>query len=144
MSNLGEIREIKKYVDFFYEETKSDFDDNVNPVIIKSALIYQYLLVKYTGKKDSVKNIRNSYNGEIGLIGPGHRKITCCLEALFSRYSFCHVHSSFHDAYGRFYNRYGYGSGYYYLFQNLPKFCKKNSLFGNIIGLIFSFCKQLI
>ena len=137
MSNLGEIREIKKYLDFFYEKTKSDFDDNVNPVIIKSALIYQYLLVKYTGKKDSVKNIINSYNGEIGLIGPGNGRITSCLEALFSRYSFCHVHSSFHDAYGRFYNIYGYGSGYCYLFHNLPKFCKKNSLFGNIIGLYF-------
>ena len=81
MSNLGEIREIKKYVDFFYEETKSDFDDNVQPVIIKSALIYQYLLVKYTGKIVSVKNIINSYNGEIGLIGPGNGRITCCLEA---------------------------------------------------------------
>ena len=55
MSNLGAIREIQKYVDFFYERTKSDFDDNVNPATIKSALIYQYLLVKYTGKKDSVK-----------------------------------------------------------------------------------------
>ena len=42
MSNLGEIREFKKYVDFFYEKKKSDFDDNVNPAIIKSALIYQY------------------------------------------------------------------------------------------------------
>ena len=51
MSNLGEIREIEIYVDFFYEKTKSDFDDNVNPVNIKSALIYQFLLVKYTGKK---------------------------------------------------------------------------------------------
>ena len=98
MSNLGEIREIKKYVDFFYEAAKSDFDDNVNPVIIKSALIYQYLLVKYTGKKDSVKDIINSYNGEIGLIGPGNGRITCCLETLFSRYAFCHDHSSFHDA----------------------------------------------
>ena len=55
MSTLGEIREIKKKVDFFYEDTKYDFDDNVNPVIIKSTLIYQYLLVKYTGKNDSVK-----------------------------------------------------------------------------------------
>ena len=26
MSNLGEIREIKKYVDYFYENAKSDFD----------------------------------------------------------------------------------------------------------------------
>ena len=87
MSNLCEIREIKKYVDYFYNTTKSDFDENVNPVIIKSALIYQYLLLKYTGKKDSVKNIINSYNGEIGLIGPGNGNITCCLEALFSRYT---------------------------------------------------------
>ena len=147
MSTLGEIREIKKYVDFFYKTTKSDLDDtegNVNPVIIKLALIYQYLLVKYTGKKDSVKNIINSYNGESGLIGPGNGNITCCLEALFSRYTFCHDHSSFHDAYGRFYTRYGYGSGYCYSFHNLPKFCKKNSLFGNIIGLLFSFCKQIV
>ena len=103
MSNLDEIGEIKKYVDFFYEATKSDLDDNVNPFIIKSALIYQYLLLKYIRKKDSVKNIINSYNGEIGLIGPDNGNITCFLEALFSRCTFCHDHSSFHDAYGRFY-----------------------------------------
>ena len=144
MSNLGEIREIKKYVDYFYETTMSDFDENVNPVIIKTALIYQYLLVKYAGKKDSVRNIINSYNGEICLIGPGNGRITCCLETLFSRYTFFHDHSSFHDAYGRFYTRYGYGSGYCYLFHNLPKFCKKNPLFGNIVGLLFSFCKQIV
>ena len=111
MSNLGEIREIKKYVDYFYEVTKSDFDADVNPVIIKLALIYQYLLVKYIGKIDTLKRIVDSYQSEICLIGPGNSKITCCLEALFSRYSFCQVHSIFYDAYGRFYNRYGYGSG---------------------------------
>ena len=122
----------------------SDFDDNVNAVIIKSALIYQYLQLKYVGKKDSVRTIINSYQDEISLIGPGNGRIICCLEALFSRHSFCHVHSSHHDVYDRFYNRYGYGSGYCYLFHNLPNFCKKKSLFGNIIGLIFSFCKQLV
>ena len=125
MTNLCEIREIKKYIDYFYETTKTDFDENVNPVILKSALIYQYLLLKYMEKEDSVKYIINSYNGEIGLIGPGNGSITCCLEALFSRCTFCHDHSSFHDAYGPFYTRYGYGSGYCYLFHNLPKFCKK-------------------
>ena len=128
MSNLHEIREIKKYVDYFYETTKSDFDENVNPVIIKSALIYQYLLLKYIRKKDSVKNIINSYNGEIGLIGPGNGRITCCLEALFSRCTFCHDHSSFHDAYGRFYTRYGYGSGYCYLFSQFTKILQKKSI----------------
>ena len=144
MSNLGEIRENKKYVDYFYEKTKSDFDADVDPVVIKSAIIYQYLQIKYVGKIDSVKSIIDSYQGEIGLIGPGNGRITCCLEALFSRYSFCHAHSIFHYAYGRFYNRYGYGSGYCYLFHNLPNFFKKISLFGNIIGLIFSFFKQLV
>ena len=74
------------------------------------------------------------------MIGPGHGRITCCMEALFSRYSFCHAHSIFRDAYGRFYNRYGYGSGY--LFHDLPNFIKKNSLFGDIIGLVFSFSIQ--
>ena len=144
MSNFSEIREIKNYVSYFYNTTKSHFDENVNPVIIKSALIYQYLLLKYTGKKDSVKNMINSYNGEIGLTGPGNGNITCFIEALFSRYTFCHDHSSFHDAYGQFDTRYGYGSGYCYLFHNWPKFCKKIPLFGNIIGLLFSFCKQLV
>ena len=124
MSNLGEIREIKKYVDYFYKKTKSDFDADVNPVIIKSALIYQYLQIKCVGKIDSVKSIIDSYQCKIGLIGPGNGRITCCLEALFSRYSFCHAHSIFHDAYGRFYNRCGRGSGYCYLFHNLPNFCK--------------------
>ena len=57
ISNLGEIREIKKYADYFYQATKSDFYVDFNPVIIKSALIYQYLLVKYVGKIDSVKSI---------------------------------------------------------------------------------------
>ena len=144
LSNLGEIREIKRYVCYFYEATKSDFDENVNSVIIKSALSYQYLLIKYVGKIDSVKSIIDSYLDEICLIGLGNGRITCCLEALFSRYSFYHAHSIFHDAYGRFYNRCGHGSGYCYLYHNLPNFCQKNSLFGNMIGLIFSFCKQLV
>ena len=86
MPNLGEIREIKKYVDYFYEATKSDFVVDVNPVIIKSALIYQHALVKYVGKIDSVKSIIDSHQSEIGLIGPGNGRITCCLEALSSRH----------------------------------------------------------
>ena len=69
------MREIKKYVDYFHEKTKSDFDADVNPVSIKSALIYQYLLVKYVGKIDSVKSIIDSYQGEIGFIGPGNGRI---------------------------------------------------------------------
>ena len=125
MSNIGEIREIKKNVDYFYEKTKSDFEADIDPVIIKSALIYQYLQIKYVGKLDSVKSIIDSYQSEIGLIGTGNGKITCCLEALFSRYSFYNTDGIFHDAYGRFYNRYGYGSGSCYLFHNLPNFCKK-------------------
>ena len=103
MSNLDEIKDIKKCVDYFYEKTKSDFEEDVNPFIIKSTLIYQYLQIRYVGQIDSVKIIIDSYQGEIGLIGPGNGRITCCLEALFSRYSFCHAHSIFHDAYDRFY-----------------------------------------
>ena len=43
MANLGGIIDIKKFVDYFYEKAKSDFEEDVNPVIIKSALINQYL-----------------------------------------------------------------------------------------------------
>ena len=125
MSNLGEIREIKKYVDYFYEKAKSDYEKDVDPVIIKSALIYQYLQIKYVAKIDSVESIMDSCQGEIGLIGPGNGRITCCLEALLSQYSFYNTDGIFHDAYGRFYNRYGYGSGSCYLFHNLPNFIEK-------------------
>ena len=52
---FSEIREIKKYVNYFCEKTKSDFDADINPVIIKSALICQHLQIKYVGKIDSVK-----------------------------------------------------------------------------------------
>ena len=45
MSNLGEVKDLKKYLSYFYEGTKSDFEEDVNPVIIKSALIYQYLQI---------------------------------------------------------------------------------------------------
>ena len=111
---------------------------------IKSSLIYQYLQIRYVGKIDSVKSMIDSYQREIGLIGPGNGRITCCLEALFYQYSFCHANSIFQDAYGRFYNRYGHGSGYCYLFHNLPNIIEKDSLFGNITGLAFSFFKQLV
>ena len=134
MSDLGEIKDIEKYVGYFYEKTEKDLEEDVNPVIIKSALIYQYLQIKYVGEIDSGKSIIDSYQGEIGLIRPGNGRIRCCLDVFFSRYSFCHAHSMFHDAYGRFYNTYGYGGGYCYLFHNLPNFIKNNSLFGNIVG----------
>ena len=51
MTNLHEIREIKKYIEYFYEATKSDYDENVYPVIIKSALIYRYSLLNIQVKK---------------------------------------------------------------------------------------------
>ena len=84
MSNLGEIREIRKCVDYFYEKTKSDFEADIDPVIIISAIIYQYLQIKYVSKIDSVKSIIDSYQGEIGLIGPGNGKITLFRGTIFS------------------------------------------------------------
>ena len=87
-------------MDYFYERTKFGFDADVNPVIINSALIHQYLQIKYVGKIESVKSLIDSYQGQIGLIGTGNGRITCCLEVQFYRYSFCHAQSIFYDAYG--------------------------------------------
>ena len=72
-------------MDYLYEKTKSGFDADVNPVIINSALIHQYLQIKYVGKIHSVKSIIDSYQGQIGFIGTGNGRITCCLEVSFDR-----------------------------------------------------------
>ena len=81
MSYIYKIKIFQKHANYFHENVKKDFDNEINPVIIISVLIHQYLQLKCLGRKDSIKSIIDSYQGEIGLTGPGNGIITCCLEA---------------------------------------------------------------
>lgn len=46
-------------------------------------------------------------------------------------------HAIFHDAFGRFYNRYLKGRGYCYTFNCGNRFLKKSPLFGHITGIMY-------
>lgn len=69
------IREILKYIDYFLIKTKKQHPE-INDVIIKSSLVYQYLYLKHFRRYISVNNILKLNNNEIGLIGPGNGCIT--------------------------------------------------------------------
>ena len=136
---------VKKYVsktlntnprDVIYYIHQNDID-NTTP-ITASALAYQYLYKTHFNKIISVSTILDEYEGEIGLIGPGNGNCTAALECLFGEFSFCHTHSILHDAYGRFYAKYGLDRGYCYAIKNSTRFMKKSPLFGHISGFFFA------
>lgn len=108
--------------------------------ILRSALIYQQLYKIHFGKTIYVATILDEYGGEIGKIGPGDGCLTNqVLEKMFGSIDICHMHSAFHDAYGRFFKKYEKGRGYTYAIQekNSPRWVKKCSLLGHITGFIW-------
>ena len=132
---------ILKILNDLYEVYKNKYPFIYFPEqIIKSALVYKTLYYIEFGGFISVKDVLKEYNGEIGLIGPGDGCFTFILERLFGKIRFFHLHSAFHDAYGRFYTKYKKGRGYCYIIpKRMTTPCLKNSpLLGNISGLIWS------
>ena len=107
----------------------------MDEVILKSALVYQYLYITYFNEFITIDEVIKLNNGEIGLIGPGDGKTTHCLERIFGWSHICHEHSIMHDALGRFYLKYGLGRGYTYLHENAPKWMRGSPLCGQICGL---------
>ena len=112
----------------------------INDQILKSATVYKLLYFSEFNKIITVDEILNTFDGEIGLIGPGNGCFTYTLETLFGKIKCCHLHSAFHDAYGRFFMKYKRGRGYCYVIpKNMTTHCLKNSpLLGHISGLIWS------
>ena len=139
------ISETIKYVNCFFEETKMQHID-VNDVILKSALVYQYLHLKNFQKCISIDDIFKLNNNEIGLIGPGNGCITHFLEKILGGSAVLHSHSILHDAYGRFYAHNSLDRGYTYTIpDNLTPECVKASpLCGQISGLIYCVFKNII
>ena len=132
------ISETIEYVNCFFEETKMQHID-VNDVILKSALVYQYLHLKNFQKCISIDDILKLNNNEIGLIGPGNGCLTHFLERIFNKSEILHSHSILHDSFGRFYAYHSLDRGYTYTIpKNLtPQCVKRSPLCGQISGLIY-------
>ena len=138
------IEDAIKYVKFFFDETKQQFIQ-IDDVILKSALVYQYLYHKHFNVKISISNILHTHR-DIGLIGPGNGCLTHFLETIFSPLHIMHSHSILHDAFGRFYNRYSLDRGYTYVIPKkvTPRWIKRSPLCGQISGLIYCISKRII
>ena len=73
------ISDTIKYVNCLFEITKPKYE-KVNDVILKSALVYQYLYLNNFDTLISIDRILELNNNEIGLIGPGNGCLTHFLE----------------------------------------------------------------
>ena len=108
------ISETIKYVNCFFEEIKQQHN-SVNDVILKSALVYQYLYLNNFDEMISMDKILELNDNEIGLIGPGNGCLTWFLERVFNQSDIIHSHSILHGAFGRFYAHYSLDRGYTYI-----------------------------
>ena len=122
-----------------YKDLKNKYPF-IHEQILKSTIAYKILYYIEFGKVISVKDVLEEYDGEIGLIGPGDGCFTFILEKLFGEIRFFHLHSAFHDAYGRFYTKYKKGRGYCYVIpKNMTTPCLKNSsILGHLSSLFWS------
>ena len=139
------IKEVIKYVSFFFNETQQQHY-NVNDVILKSALVYQYLYHKHFKTFISVSDILELNNNEIGLLGPGNGCLTLFLERILGWIDILHSHSILHDAFGRFYDHFRRDRGYTYVIPEklTQKLIKRSPLCGQISGLLYCVSKKII
>ena len=128
------IKEVVNFVNRFFPEEQKNYPE-LNEVILKSVLVYQYLYLQHFNEIITIDRVLKLNNGEIGLIGPGNGCTTHFLERVLGWSHICHEHSIIHDAFGRFYLRYGKGRGYTYLYENAPKWMKRSPLAGQVCGL---------
>ena len=138
------ISETIGYVNRFFEETKRKHN-SVNDVILKSALVYQYLYLCHFDISISIDEVLELNNNEIGLIGPGNRCLTWFLEKMFGGSDILRSHSIIHDAFGRFYVHHSLDRGYTYVIpkNRTPKWMKRSPLCGQISGLIYCVSKKI-
>ena len=137
------ISETIKYAKVCFRKTKQE-NPNVDDVILKSALVYQYLYLNNFDEMISIDKMLELNDNEIGLIGPGNGCLTWVLEKIFNNSYILHSHSILHDAFGRFYAHHSLDRGYTYVIpENLtPKCVKRSPLCGQISGLIYCVSKK--
>ena len=138
------IQEVIEYVNCLFEITKPKYE-KVNDVILKSALVYQYLYLNNFDTPISIDRVLELNNNEIGLIGPGNGCLTHFLERIFNWSDILHSHSILHDAFGRFYSHHQLDRGYTYVIHKnkTPKCVKRSPLCGQISGLIYCLSKKI-
>ena len=140
------IQEVIEYVNCSFEETKQQHN-SVNDVILKSALVYQYLYLRnFKTCISIIDRVLELNNNEIGLTGPGNGCLTHFLERIFNWSDILHSHSILHDAFGRFYSHHQLDRGYTYVIHKnkTPKCVKRSPLCGQISGLIYCLSKKII
>ena len=139
------IQEVIEYVNCLFEITKPKYE-KVNDVLLKSALVYQYLYLRNFKTCISIDRVLELNNNEIGLIGPGNGCLTHFLERIFNWSDILHSHSILHDAFGRFYSHHQLDRGYTYVIHKnkTPKCVKRSPLCGQISGLIYCLSKKII
>ena len=128
------ISETIKFVKCLFKKTKQQHN-NVNDVILKSALVYQYLYLCNFDTIIPIDDILELNNNEIGLIGPGNGCLTRFLERMFGGSDILHSHSILHDAFGRFHDHYLKDRGYTYVIpkNTTPKWMKRSPLRKKIV-----------
>ena len=138
------ISETIKYVNCLFEEIKQQHN-SVNDVILKSALVYQYLYLRNFKTYISIDRVLELNDNEIGLINPGNGCLTHFLERIFNQSDILHSHSILHDAFGGFYNHHQLDRGYTYVIpkKRTPKCIKRSPLCGQISGLIYCVYKKI-
>ena len=132
------ISDTVKYVKCCFKIIKPQYK-SVNDVILKSALVYQYLYLNHYDIILSIDEVLELNNNEIGLIAPGNGCLTHILEIIFNRSDILHSHSILHDAFGRFYAHNSLDRGYTYVIpeNKTPSWGKTSPLCGQISGLIY-------
>ena len=95
------MKQIIKYLNENYSEEVENLP-KVNKRIIKSALIYQYLMCKHEIEMKSIEEIIQIHPS-IGLLGPGNGYLTHILEFCLNWSKLFCRHACLHDAYGRFF-----------------------------------------
>ena len=133
-----ELNTVLRTLQIQYPNCKKTYP-GINEQILKSAIVYKILYQFYLRDRISIPEILEMYDGEIGLIGPSNGRCTHFLEKLFGGFDCCHMHSCFHDAYGRFYQRYKRSNGYLYVFDGnwVPSWAKSSPLLGHISGFVW-------
>ena len=128
---------MEKVIDYLKENFADEVTNlsKVNKRIIKSALVYQYLMYKHKIEPKCIEEIIKVHPS-IGLLGPGNGYLTRILEFCLNWSKLFCRHACLHDAYGRFFQDYGKDVGYLYaVSRGVPGFLKTNPLLGHLSGL---------
>ena len=141
ITNFAPLRIVSVKMEIVIDCLRENYADEVtnlpkvNKRIIKSALVYQYLMYKHKIEPKCIEEIIQ-IQPSIGMLGPGNGCLTRILEFLLSWSKLFCRHACLHDAYGRFFQDYRKDVGYLYAIRRgVPGFLKTKPLFGHLSGL---------